>query len=41
MKLVIHVLTAEEWEKVKQDYEGDQIISDIGTIRPCVGCFGC
>lgn len=44
MKLVIHVihdLTAEEWEKVKQDYEGDQIISDSGTIRPCVGCFSC
>ena len=41
MKLVIHDLTAEEWEKVKQDYEGDQIISDSGTIRPCVGCFGC
>ena len=41
MKLVIHDLTAEEWEKVKQDYEGDQIISDSGTIWPCVGCFGC
>ena len=41
MKLVIHDLTAEEWEKVKQDYEGDQIISDSGTILPCVGCFGC
>ncbi len=41
MKLVIHDLTAEEWENVKQDYEGDQIISDSGTIRPCVGCFGC
>ena len=41
MKLVIHDLTAEEWEEVKQDYEGDQIISDSGTILPCVGCFGC
>ena len=41
MKLVIHDLTAEEWEKVKRDYEGDQIISDSGTILPCVGCFGC
>ena len=41
MKLVIHDLTASEWENIKQDYEGDQIISDSSTIQPCVGCFGC
>ena len=41
MKLVIHDLTAEEWEKIRQDYHGDQVISDRGTIRPCIGCFGC
>ncbi len=41
MKLVIHDLTAEEWEKIKSDYDEDRIISDLGTIRPCIGCFCC
>ena len=41
MKLVIHDLTAEEWEKIKSDYAQDRIITDLGTIRPCVGCFCC
>ncbi len=41
MKLVIHDLPAEEWEKISPDYTGDRIVSDLGTIRPCVGCFGC
>ena len=41
MKLVIHDLKAEEWEKVKSEFAGAQIISDSGTIRPCVGCFCC
>ena len=41
MKLVIHDLTAEEWERIQTDYAEDRIISDLGTIRPCVGCFCC
>ena len=41
MKLVIHDLSAEEWNRIKADYEGDRIVSDLGTIRPCVGCFCC
>ncbi len=41
MKLVIHDLPAGEWEKVKADYADDRIVSDRGTIRPCVGCFCC
>ena len=41
MKLVIHDLTTEEWEKIRSDYSGDQIICDLGTIRPCTGCFSC
>ena len=41
MKLVIHDFDAEEWEQIRADYEGDRIVSDLGTIRPCVGCFCC
>lgn len=41
MKLLIHDLTAREWEQVAKDYEGWTVISDTGTIRPCVGCFCC
>lgn len=41
MRLVIHDLSAEEWEQIRADYEGDRIVSDLGTIRPCIGCFGC
>ena len=41
MKLVIHDLTVKEWEKIKSDYTDDRIIANLGTIRPCVGCFCC
>ena len=41
MNLVIHDLSPEEWEKISRDYENWKIVSDRGTIRPCVGCFGC
>lgn len=41
MNLVIHDLTANEWETVCKDYEGWNVISDQGTIKPCIGCFSC
>lgn len=41
MNLLIHDLKAEDWEAVRRDYEGWRIVCDRGTIRPCVGCFGC
>lgn len=41
MKLVIHDLPPQEWETIQADYAGDRIVSDQGTIRPCVGCFRC
>lgn len=41
MKLLIHDLSEKEWNRVSSDYEGWTVISDNGTIRPCVGCFGC
>ena len=41
MKLVIHDLGMEEWAKIAPEYPDATVISDSGTIRPCVGCFGC
>lgn len=41
MKLLIHDLNKEDWEKRAEEYEGWTIISDNGSILPCVGCFGC
>ncbi len=40
MKLVIHDLLEEEWERFSQDYRGWKVISDK-PIRPCNGCFCC
>ena len=41
MNLVIHDLKAEEWETIRRDYEGWNVISDQETIQPCIGCFSC
>jgi multimeric flavodoxin WrbA len=41
MNLLIHDLNEEEWKEISADYDGWEIISDNGTIKPCVGCFGC
>lgn len=41
MNLLIHDLNESEYSKVSKDYEGWEVISDDGTIKPCVGCFGC
>ena len=41
MNLLIHDLTPEMWEKVRDRYEGWKVVSDSGTIRPCTGCFSC
>ena len=41
MKLLIHDLTAEEWDQTAEDYRDCKIISDTGPIRPCIGCFHC
>ncbi len=41
MNLVIHDLNEKEWNSIRDDYEGWEVISDNGSIRPCVGCFGC
>ena len=41
MKLVIHDLSREEWDRIQGEYEGWTVVSDDGSIRPCTGCFGC
>ena len=41
MNLLIHDLNQEEWNAIASSYEGWDIIADDGTIKPCVGCFGC
>lgn len=41
MKLLIHDYDQHEWSKVAADYEGWEVISDDGSIKPCSGCFGC
>ena len=41
MKLVIHDLKTEDWEKIAADFGACTVISDDGSIRPCVGCFNC
>ena len=41
MGLLIHDLSPEEWAKVSRDYDGWDIVTDNGNIRPCVGCFSC
>lgn len=41
MKLIIHDLTPEQGEKMLASVENTRVISDDGSIRPCIGCFGC
>jgi multimeric flavodoxin WrbA len=41
MNLLIHDLNDEEWKELSAGYDGWEIISDNGSIKPCVGCFGC
>ena len=41
MNLVIHDLEPAAWETRRAEYDGWEVISDNGTIRPCTGCFCC
>ncbi|MDR0879124.1 MAG: hypothetical protein LBN09_00295 [Clostridioides sp.] len=42
MKLIIHDLSEREFTKLELSQDDDmRIISDDGTIKSCVGCFGC
>ena len=39
--LVIHDLSPSDWEKISGDYAGWNVVSDNGSIHPCIGCFSC
>ena len=41
MNLVIHDMNESEWSMVSEKFKGWKVISDDGSIKPCVGCFGC
>ena len=39
--LVIHDLEPAEWEQISGDYSGWNVVTDNGSIHPCIGCFSC
>ncbi len=41
MKLLIHDLPEAAFAKIAPEYAGWEVISALGDIRPCIGCFGC
>ena len=41
MNLLIHDLTDTEWAQISDKYKDWNVISDTGSIRPCIGCFHC
>lgn len=41
MNLVIHDMNEAEWNEVSEQYREWEVICDNGSIKPCVGCFGC
>lgn len=41
MNLIIHDLDSREWEKIKSSYEGWNVVTDNGAMKPCRGCFSC
>ncbi len=41
MKLLIHDLNEVEWNRIAPEYRDWEVICDNGSIRPCIGCFGC
>ena len=41
MSLLIHDLSQADWVKVKDRYEGWDIVDANGDNHPCIGCFGC
>ncbi|MCR5251800.1 MAG: hypothetical protein K6E50_14470 [Lachnospiraceae bacterium] len=41
MKLLIHDLNENEWKEISAEYRDWETVRDNGSIKPCVGCFGC
>lgn len=41
MTTVIHDLSEAEWKELADSFADAVVISDNGTIKKCIGCFGC
>lgn len=41
MPLLIHDLRRQDWEKVRERYDGWDIVDANGENHPCIGCFSC
>lgn len=41
MKMIIHDLSQQDFAALYTSKDTDTIISDNGSIRNCIGCFGC
>lgn len=42
MKLIIHDLSNEQFQQIApKELKDTKVISDDGTIKNCIGCFGC
>ena len=42
MRVIVHDMPKEQWEKLDLDIrEDDIVVWDDGSIHPCTGCFGC
>ncbi|WP_019910912.1 flavodoxin family protein [Paenibacillus sp. HW567] len=43
MRLIVHDLADHEYDASLSGFSGetDEVIGETGSIRPCVGCFGC
>lgn len=41
MDLLIHDLDQEEWNRIKDEYDGWDVVAAGDDIRPCIGCFCC
>ncbi len=39
--LVIHDLGPAEWDRISSEYEGWNVVTDNGSMHPCIGCFSC
>ncbi len=41
MRLILHDLTPGQQQEIIPEKADTLLISDDGSIRPCIGCFGC
>lgn len=41
MRMIIHDLPQQMFDSIGMKTAGDTVISDNGSIKSCIGCFGC